>query len=136
MATEPTILIVEDDPAIAEGLRAFLESENFLVEHCDDGGAAVDRALELLPDVLLLDLSLPRRNGLDICRDLRGRGFIKPILMLTSRSEQIDKVLGLESGADDYITKPFDLRELLARVRAHTRSFQRTAQTATPAAEA
>ena len=135
MATEPTVLIVEDDPAIAEGLRAFLESENFLVEHCDDGGTAAERALELLPDVLLLDISLPRRNGLDICRELRQRGFIKPILLLTSRAEQLDKVLWLESAADDYITKPFDLRELLARVRAHTRSFQRTVQTAAPLIE-
>jgi DNA-binding response OmpR family regulator len=112
------ILIVEDDPAIRKGLKASLEDEHFQVSEATDGEQGYRIAREEGIDLILLDWMLPGRNGDEICRDLRGEGIATPIIMLTSKTEEMDKVLGLEVGADDYVTKPFSTRELLARMRA------------------
>ncbi len=116
-----TILIVEDEPDMATGLRDNLEFEGYAVRTARDGEEALASAAELAPDLILLDLMLPRRNGLDVCRELRQRGVRIPIIMLTARGQETDKVVGLEIGADDYVTKPFSVRELMARVHAQLR---------------
>jgi DNA-binding response OmpR family regulator len=115
------ILIIEDDPAISKGLQESLEDEHYQVTTADDGKDGYDQALQEKPDLILLDLMLPTMNGQDICRKLREDGMTMPILMLTSKREETDKVLGLELGADDYITKPCSLRELHARIKANLR---------------
>lgn len=115
------ILIVEDEPDMIIGLRDNFELEGYEVDVARDGEEGLNKALEGKPDLVLLDLMLPKMSGLDVCRQLRRNGFTAPVLMLTARGQEIDKVLGLEVGADDYITKPFSLNELLARVRAHLR---------------
>lgn len=115
------ILIVEDEPAMASGLRDNLEFEGYVVRIACDGEEALASAAESPPDLILLDLMLPRRNGLDVCRELRRRGLSVPIIMLTARSQETDKVVGLELGADDYVTKPFSVRELMARVHVQLR---------------
>lgn len=115
------ILIIEDDPAISLGLLEFLKEENFDVIHSFDGKKGYELALSERPELILLDVNLPSIDGIQICRMLRENGFSNPILMLTSKSENIDKVVGLEVGADDYITKPFNSRELLARIRTNLR---------------
>jgi DNA-binding response OmpR family regulator len=115
------ILIVEDDPAISLGLEEFLKEENFEVIKSDDGKQGYELSLSEIPDLILLDVNLPSIDGIQICRMLREKGFHNPIIILTSRGEKIDKVVGLEVGADDYITKPFDTRELLARIRTNLR---------------
>ncbi len=112
------ILIVEDDPAISKGLVDFLENESFHTTSFSDGEKGYYAAKEGEYDLVLLDVMLPGKNGMDICRDLRKEKISTPIIMLTSKQEEIDKVLGLELGADDYITKPFSIRELLARIKA------------------
>lgn len=112
------ILIVEDDPAISKGLVDFLENESFHTTSFLDGEKGYYAAKEGNYDLVLLDVMLPGKNGMDICRDLRKEKISTPIIMLTSKQEEIDKVLGLELGADDYITKPFSIRELLARIKA------------------
>jgi DNA-binding response OmpR family regulator len=112
------ILVVEDDPAIVAFLAPALEREGFEVQAVRDGAAALDRVARVPPELILLDLLLPGVNGLDVCRAVRGRKPYIPIIMLTALSEEVDKVVGLELGADDYITKPFSMRELIARVRA------------------
>jgi DNA-binding response OmpR family regulator len=112
------IFLIEDDLAIAMALQDALKAEHYSVSHFADGKKGFDAALTKSPDLLLLDWMLPTKSGIDICKDLRAHGFIAPILMLTSKSEETDKVLGLEFGADDYLTKPFSLRELLARMKA------------------
>ena len=115
------ILIIEDDPAIAKGLRESLEDEHYHIMTASDGGEGYEMAGKEKPDLILLDLMLPTMNGQDICRKLREDGMTVPILMLTSKREETDKVLGLELGADDYITKPCSLRELHARIKANLR---------------
>jgi len=115
------ILIIEDDPAISRGLKESLEDEHYQILTADDGKVGYDLALQENPDLILLDLMLPTKNGQDICRKLREDGMTMPILMLTSKREETDKVLGLELGADDYITKPCSLRELHARIKANLR---------------
>jgi len=115
------ILIAEDEPAMASGLRDNLEFEGYVVRVACDGEEALASAAESPPDLILLDLMLPRRNGLDVCRELRRRGLSIPIIMLTARSQETDKVVGLELGADDYVTKPFSVRELMARVHVQLR---------------
>jgi len=115
-----TILIVEDDPVLREGLVYNLTHQDYEVESVGDGNSAVEKAKQLKPDLIILDIMLPGMDGFQVCRALRQE-MTCPILMLTARSEEIDRVLGLEIGADDYITKPFSMRELLARVKAHLR---------------
>ena len=115
------ILIIEDEPDMVMGLRDSFEMEGYEVIFAGDGEEGIEKALTEKPDLVLLDLMLPKKSGLDVCRDLRRNGFAAPIVMLTARSQEIDKVLGLECGADDYVTKPFGLSELHARVRANLR---------------
>lgn len=112
------ILLVEDDPAILKGLTVSLEAENYIIKSASDGEKGYQLAKNENVDLIILDIMLPSKNGLDICRDLRKDGINTPILMLTSKKDEIDKVLGLEIGADDYVTKPFSLRELQARIKA------------------
>jgi DNA-binding response OmpR family regulator len=122
MTTEDAIslVMVEDDERLARLTARYLESHGVVVTVVGDGREAVGRILQSRPDVVLLDLMLPGMSGLDVCRELRSRTDV-PILMVTARGEEADRVVGLEGGADDYIAKPFSSRELLARVRAHAR---------------
>jgi DNA-binding response OmpR family regulator len=114
----PCILIIEDEPDMASGLKDNFEYEGYNVLIASDGETGLAMALSHSPDVILLDIMLPKKSGLDVCRELRIRKDSTPIIMLTAKGQEIDKVLGLELGADDYITKPFSVRELLARVKA------------------
>ncbi|HEX5109909.1 MAG TPA: response regulator transcription factor [Vicinamibacterales bacterium] len=118
------VLIVEDDPMILRGLRDNLAKKEYDVITASDGEEGYRLALSGKPDLIILDLMLPNMNGLEICQKLRADGSSVPILMLTARGEESDRVLGLDLGADDYVTKPFSIRELLARVRARLRSAQ------------
>ena len=118
------ILIVEDEPAIALGLRDDLELEGYRVEVVDNGPAAVKLACAESFDLLLLDVMLPGKSGYDVCREIRGKKPDLPIIMLTARSQEAEKVLGLEMGADDYVTKPFSPLELRARIKALLRRSQ------------
>lgn len=111
------ILIIEDDPAISSGLKASLEDAHYDVLIAEDGESGYNAVKEETPDLIILDLVLPDKDGMDICRELRTEGIGIPILMLTSRKEEMDIVLGLEIGADDYVTKPFSVKELLARIK-------------------
>ena len=112
------ILVIEDEPQMRLGLRDNLELEGYDVETAADGDEGLQKAASFTPDLVILDVMLPKKNGFDVCRDLRARAIATPIVMLTARSAETDKVLGLELGADDYVTKPFSITELLARVRA------------------
>jgi len=112
------ILIVEDEPDMVLGLRDNFEFEGYVVVTASDGASGLEKARAEKPDLLILDIMMPKLSGLEVCKTLRGEGFEKPIIMLTARGQEIDKVVGLELGADDYVTKPFSIRELLARVRA------------------
>jgi len=112
------ILIVEDDPAILRGLNFNLRAERYDTLLATDGEEAYRLMIERKPDLVILDLMLPKMSGLEVCRKLRAEGISTPVLMLTARGEEADRVLGLDLGADDYVTKPFSIRELLARVRA------------------
>jgi two-component system alkaline phosphatase synthesis response regulator PhoP len=112
------ILIVEDEPDMVLGLKDNFEFEGYEVLTASDGVTGLERAREKKPELVILDIMLPRLSGLEVCKTLRGEGFEAPIIMLTARGQEIDKVVGLELGADDYVTKPFSIRELLARVRA------------------
>lgn len=114
------ILVVDDEQPIADILKFNLEKEGHQVICAFDGGEAVRLAFEEQPDLILLDLMLPVKDGMDVCREVRAK-LNMPIIMLTAKDTEIDKVLGLELGADDYVTKPFSTRELLARVKAHLR---------------
>jgi DNA-binding response OmpR family regulator len=114
------ILVVEDDPSIARSLTESLQESGFEVDHVATGRAAIDRARQSEPDLVLLDLGLPDVDGYDVCRDVRSHSSV-PIIVLTARGEELDRVLGLELGADDYVVKPFGFRELVARIRAVTR---------------
>jgi len=115
------ILVVEDEPAIAFGLQLDLKSEGYDVVVESDGESALQRALKEAFDLILLDVMLPGKDGYEICRDLRRGGLKTPIIMLTAKVQEAEKVLGLETGADDYVTKPFSPRELRARVKAALR---------------
>ena len=112
------ILIIEDDPAVSKGLQISLKKENFdaLIE--SDGEKGYQTALKLKPGLILLDIMLPNKNGFDICKDLRLNGHNFPIIMLSAKAEEADKVIGFELGADDYVTKPFSVKELMARIKA------------------
>ena len=115
------ILIVEDEKNIVDILTFNLNREGYETLEAYDGAAGLQLALEQNPDLILLDLMLPKMNGFDVCRSLRKENRSTPVIMLTAREEETDKVLGLELGADDYITKPFSMRELMARVKANIR---------------
>ncbi|MEO1078363.1 MAG: response regulator transcription factor [Pseudomonadota bacterium] len=130
-SSRPRILLVEDDPDIARLVALHLGELDLEVEHCDRGDLALDRALQEEWSLLMLDLRLPGIDGLEICRRVRESGIRTPVLMLTSKSSELDRVLGLELGADDYVTKPFSPLELVARVKAILR---RVDMDASPAA--
>jgi DNA-binding response OmpR family regulator len=119
-----SILIVEDEPAMQLGLRDNLELENYIVDTANDGESGLAKIKSSSYDLILLDVMLPKLSGFDVCKASRAAGVRTPIILLTARGEEIDKVLGLELGADDYITKPFSVRELLARVKAILRRVQ------------
>ena len=112
------ILLIEDEPGLRITLSDRLHSEGYQVETAADGEEGLERAAGGSFDLIVLDIMLPRKSGLDVCRDLRQRGFTTPILMLTARGQTVDKVIGLKLGADDYLTKPFEMPELLARIEA------------------
>jgi len=112
------LLIIEDDPAIRTGLKESFINEGYSVSDADTGNLGFELAKNNNFDLIILDLILPGKDGIEICKDLRNDGVKTPIIMVTSRKEEIDKILGLEIGADDYLTKPFSIRELLARVKA------------------
>ncbi|MBI2156230.1 MAG: response regulator transcription factor [Candidatus Rokubacteria bacterium] len=114
----PRILIVDDEPAIVQGLEDNLRFEGYQTVSATNGADGLALALSDAPDLVLLDITLPAMSGWDVCRELRRRGVDVPVIMLTARGGEADRVLGLELGADDYVPKPFSLRELLARVRA------------------
>jgi len=119
--SDPRILIIEDEPDLLRGLELNLKAEGYAVLTASRGDTGLDQALRERPELILLDIMLPGMSGLDVCRELRGKGFDAPIIMLTARAEELDRVLGLEIGADDYVTKPFGIRELLARIRVRLR---------------
>ena len=116
-----TVLVVEDQEDLANGLEINLRKEGYKVLKTGTGESAVNLAIQQNPDLVILDIMLPGISGLDVCRELRRKSIDVPIIMLTAKSDEIDRVVGLEVGADDYMTKPFSVRELLARVRAHLR---------------
>ncbi len=119
------ILVVEDEEDLVKGLKLNLGDEGYELDWAPDGIEGLRKALEATPDLILLDIMLPGMDGLEVCRQLRAKDVDVPIIMLTAKGEEIDKVVGLEIGADDYITKPFSIRELLARIKAHLRRAQR-----------
>jgi DNA-binding response OmpR family regulator len=112
------ILIVEDEPQMRSGLRDNLEFEGHQVDFAEDGSIGLFKILENNYDLIILDIMLPKMSGFDVCKKAREKNITTPVIMLTAKGEEIDKVLGLELGADDYLTKPFSLRELLARIKA------------------
>jgi DNA-binding response OmpR family regulator len=112
------ILLVEDEPSMQLGLKDNLELESYRVDIAGDGEIGLGKIISSSYDLVLLDVMLPKISGFDVCRKVRAAGITTPIILLTARGEEIDKILGLELGADDYITKPFSVRELLARVKA------------------
>lgn len=119
------ILVVDDEPNIVQLARLYLEREGFRVDARSDGSAVIDTVESSKPALVILDIMLPGMDGISICRMLRARSNLVPVIMLTARDEDIDKILGLEMGADDYLTKPFNPRELVARVRAILRRSER-----------
>lgn len=124
MTPSPTLLLVEDDPDLAALLRLHFDELEIACDHRADGESGLAAALAAPYALIVLDVMLPRLDGLEVCKRLRAAGCTTPVLMLTSRGEEVDKVLGLELGADDYVTKPFSLRELLARVKALLRRVE------------
>jgi DNA-binding response OmpR family regulator len=121
MSIDATILIIEDDPAMIAGLKDNLELEGYRIATATTVRQGRLMALQEHPDLIVLDVMLPDGDGISLCRELRAQGVLQPIIMLTARSEEMDKVQGFDGGADDYIVKPFGLRELLARVHAQLR---------------
>jgi len=120
-ATAQKILIIEDDPAIGQSLLDGLRQHGFKAEICNTGTSGVEYVQRQAPHLVVLDVRLPDGSGFDFCRQLRQKGLRQPIIMLTAQHDELDKVLGLEMGADDYMTKPFSMRELVSRVRAQLR---------------
>lgn len=123
------VLVVEDDNNIAELLRLYLQKDGFEVSHAADGGKAVEMAKEIQPDLVLLDIMLPVMDGWQVCRELR-KTMKMPIIMLTAKGDDMDKLIGFDHGADDYLTKPFNILELKARIRALLRRAGRTEEKA------
>jgi DNA-binding response OmpR family regulator len=126
LGTRTAVLLVEDDERISEPLIRVLRSEGFEVQHVDAGVAAIGSVVESRPDLVLLDLTLPDIDGLDVCRKIRATHPDLPIIMLTARAEEMDVIVGLNAGADDYVAKPFRLAELVARIRARLRVVEHT----------
>ena len=131
---EKKILVVDDEQPIADILKFNLQKEGFNVECAYDGEEAIRKATAIKPDLILLDIMLPLKDGMEVCREIR-KSFDMPIIMLTAKDSEIDKVLGLELGADDYVTKPFSTRELLARVKANLRRHQQKTEEVAPKKE-
>ena len=123
---EGTVLIIEDDPTLLRGLKDNFQSKAYRVQTACDGEAGLAAALNGGPDLILLDIMLPKMNGYEICRVVRERGLDVPIIMLTAKGQEEDIIRGLNLGADDYVTKPFNIRELLARARAFLRRREGT----------
>ena len=119
------ILIIEDELDLIKGLKLNLSDEGFEVDSAVTGTDGLRKAVEMAPDLIILDIMLPEMDGLEVCRKLRQKNISTPVIMLTAKGEEIDKVVGLELGADDYITKPFSLRELIARIKARLRNAER-----------
>ncbi|MCB9596229.1 MAG: response regulator transcription factor [Sandaracinaceae bacterium] len=132
MGDSPRILLVEDDPSLALGLCDTLEFEGFEVEHARTGQEGIAAARKSHPDCIILDLMLPDTNGYRVCEQIRETDGVVPIIMLTARSQEADKIRGLDAGADDYVTKPFSVGELVARIRAIFRRTQRGARPDAP----
>src|SRR5260221_10373642 len=128
----PKVLIVEDDPSMSTALKDGFEYEGFTVLLAGDGAAGLKMAAETAPDLIVLDVMLPKLSGLDLCKEVRRQGGAVPIIMLTARGQEIDKVLGLKLGADDYITKPFGFMELMARAEAVLRRSRSPVPSAEP----
>ena len=120
--TGKKILIIEDEEDLAKGLKLNLEDEGYKVDWASEGSEGLHKAFKNTPDLIILDIMIPKKNGLEVCQELRQNKINIPIIMLTAKGEEIDKVLGLELGADDYMTKPFSIRELLARIKVQLRS--------------
>ena len=118
-----TILLIEDEPGIRMAVKDELEFEGFRVRFTEDGLAGLESIVRNPPDLVVLDLMLPGKNGFEVCREIRQRGIMTPVIVLTARGQEVDKIRGLELGADDYITKPFSLAELVARIRAVLRRY-------------
>ena len=125
------ILIVEDDPHILLGLEEILKSEGFEVTVCNRGDKAIESVSKQHPSLIVLDVMLPGTNGYDVCKQLRAKKVNVPILMLTAKGQEMDKVIGLDCGADDYVTKPFGVRELVARINALLRRTKTSASSIT-----
>jgi len=125
MVRTTNILVVEDDSSLAAGLRELLRAEGYGVTLAADGDVALGKILRKPPGIVLLDVNLPGMTGLEVCRRARASGFRNPIIMVSARSDPIDRVVGLEAGADDYVPKPFNGHEVLARIRAHVRVMER-----------
>ena len=136
MSEKKTVLIVEDEKNIVDILRFNLQREGYRTAESYDGEDGLEKARTEDPDLILLDVMLPKMNGFDVCRQLRAAGSSVPVIILTAREEEADKVLGLEIGADDYITKPFSMRELVARVGANIRRTSMAPPAASAAAAA
>jgi two-component system response regulator VicR len=117
------ILVVDDEKSIADIVKFNLEKEGYMVELAYDGEEAIEKVYEFLPDLIVLDIMLPKKDGFQVLKEIR-KEFKVPVLMLTAKEEEVDKILGLELGADDYITKPFSMRELVARVKANIRRVE------------
>ena len=120
-ATAQKVLIIEDDPAIGQSLLDGLRQHGFQAELCKTGSSGMEFAQKQAPQLIVLDIRLPDGSGIDFCRQMRQTGLRQPIIMLTAQHDEVDKILGLEMGADDYMTKPFSLRELVSRIRAQLR---------------
>ena len=134
MSDQKTVLIVEDEKNIVDILRFNLQRSGYAILEAYDGENGLRQALSASPDLILLDVMLPKMNGFDVCKALREKGSNVPVIILTAREEESDKVLGLEIGADDYITKPFSMRELVARVGANIRRTSMAVPSGTSAA--
>jgi two-component system alkaline phosphatase synthesis response regulator PhoP len=129
------ILIIEDEEDLVKGLKMNLADEGYEIDYSLNGNNGLAKALKIKPDLILLDIMLPGMDGLEVCKELRRNNIDVPVLILTAKGEEIDKVVGLEMGADDYISKPFSIRELLARIKAHLRRENRTHDAVTGAVQ-
>lgn len=123
------ILIIEDEPDLVKGLKLNLSDEGYDVDWAVNGLEGLRKAFETEPDLIILDIMLPEMDGFEVCRKIRQKNIDTPVIMLTAKGEEIDKVVGLEIGADDYMTKPFSIRELLARIKARLRNTEKIGKT-------